>query len=124
ELVRLLGAIPSYYLRYYYLTDEVLREQRSGSHATRAQEVMDIERELLSMYQDPKLDRKPELLGRRGGAFYSEAAVRLMASLAAGTGDVPVVGVRNGAALADLPGAAVVEAPGGLARDGAPPVRP
>jgi 6-phospho-beta-glucosidase len=30
ELVRMLGAIPSYYLRYYYLTDEVLAEQLSG----------------------------------------------------------------------------------------------
>ena len=29
-LVRLLGSIPSYYLRYYYLTGAVLEQQRSG----------------------------------------------------------------------------------------------
>ena len=66
ELVRALGAIPSYYLRYYYATDEVLREQRDG--ANRASDVMAIERELLDLYRDPSLDRKPELLERRGGA--------------------------------------------------------
>ena len=30
---RALRALPSYYLRYYYSTDEVLREQRDGHHA-------------------------------------------------------------------------------------------
>ena len=40
ELIRLLGAIPSYYLRYYYLTDEVLAEQLSGTKRSRAEEVM------------------------------------------------------------------------------------
>src|SRR5438093_4319521 len=41
ELIRALGAIPSYYLHYYYLTDAVLEEQRSGRR-TRAEEVMEI----------------------------------------------------------------------------------
>ena len=69
EAVRALGAVPSYYLRYYYSPDEVLAEQRGGHH--RAQEVMDIERDLLELYRDPALDTKPELLEHRGGAFYS-----------------------------------------------------
>ena len=121
ELIRLLGAIPSYYLHYYYLTDQVLEEQRSGSHASRAEEVMAIEAQLLEMYRDPGLDRKPALLERRGGAFYSEAAARLMASLCAGTGDVQIVDVRNDGALPDLPDDAVVEIPARVDRDGAHP---
>jgi 6-phospho-beta-glucosidase len=120
-LVRLLGAIPSYYLRYYYLADEVLNEQRSGSHASRAEEVMSIERELLDMYRDPALDTKPDLLSRRGGAFYSEAAVRLMASLQAGTGDDQVVDLRNDGAIPGLPSDAVVEIPARIDRAGARP---
>src|SRR5438874_2654991 len=64
-IIRLLGAIPSYYLRYYYMTDQVLEEERSGG-PLRAEQVIQIERELLAMYRDPTLDRKPELLERRG----------------------------------------------------------
>ncbi len=122
DLVRLIGAIPSYYLRYYYLTDEVVREQRSDTHKPRAEEVMEVERDLLRQYRDPALDHKPELLSRRGGAFYSVAATRLMASLSAGTGDVQVVDVRNDGAVPDLPADAVVEIPARVDRDSARPL--
>jgi 6-phospho-beta-glucosidase len=120
EMIQALRAIPSYYLRYYYLTETVLREQRDGH--TRAQDVMDIERKLLEMYRDPVLDVKPALLGQRGGAFYSEAAAALIASLHDGLGDVQVVDVRNGGALSELPGHAVVEVPARIDRDGAHPL--
>ncbi|HEY1332113.1 MAG TPA: 6-phospho-beta-glucosidase [Actinomycetota bacterium] len=118
-LVRLIGAIPSYYLRYYYLTDQVLQEERT--HPSRAEEVMEIERGLLELYRDPTLDEKPKLLEERGGAFYSEAAAQLIASLHADTGDVQVVDVRNGGALPDLPDDAVVEIPARIDADGAHP---
>ena len=36
------------------------------------------------MYADPTLVEKPDLLMERGGAFYSEAAVGLIASLLRG----------------------------------------
>ena len=50
----------------------------------RAQEVMEIEADLLEMYKDPTLDVKPKLLEQRGGAFYSEAAAMLVESLRPG----------------------------------------
>ncbi len=87
-----------------------------------AEQVMAIERELLELYRDPALDTKPELLERRGGAFYSEAAAALIASLHAGTGDVQVVDVRNHGALPDLPDDAVVEVPARIDRAGAHPL--
>src|SRR4029078_8000734 len=102
------------------MTDTVLAEQRAG--ATRAQEVMEIERELLDLYRDPTLADKPKLLEERGGAFYSEAAAQLIASLHAGTGDVQVVDVRNDGALPDMPADAVVEIPARIDRDGAHPL--
>src|SRR5450631_2526386 len=74
-----LGAVPSYYLRYFYAHDVVFREQLDG--VPRAQTVAEIEHELLELYRDPNLDEKPALLERRGGAFYSEAALGLVASL-------------------------------------------
>jgi 6-phospho-beta-glucosidase len=123
DLIRLLGAIPSYYLRYFYLTDEVLREQLSGAKRSRAEEVMAIEERLLDMYRDPALTEKPKLLEKRGGAFYSEAAAQLIASLHDGTGDDQVVDIRNEGAIPDLPAHAVVEIPAGIDRDGAHPGR-
>ena len=120
EMLQWIRAIPSYYLRYYYLTRTVLGEQQNGH--TRARDVMDIEARLLEMYRDPNLTEKPELLDHRGGAFYSEAAAQLIASLYDGAGDVQVVDVRNGGALPDLPDTAVVEIPAVIDRDGAHPI--
>jgi 6-phospho-beta-glucosidase len=120
ELVRALGAIPSDYLHYYYFTQRVLEGQKSGR--TRAEEVMEIEAGLLELYKDPALDTKPKLLEERGGAFYSDAAAALIASLHAGTGDVQVVNVRNDGAIPDLPADAVVEVSCTIDRDGAHPI--
>jgi 6-phospho-beta-glucosidase len=121
DLIRLLGAIPSYYLRYFYLTDQILREQMSGAKRSRAEEVMAIEQGLLEMYRDPALTEKPKLLEQRGGAYYSEAAAQLIASLHDGTGDDQVVDIRNDGALPDLPADAVVEIPARIDREGAHP---
>ncbi|MEA2653080.1 MAG: 6-phospho-beta-glucosidase [Chloroflexota bacterium] len=120
ELVSTLRAIPSYYLRYYYETAKVVAEQGDGH--TRAQDVMDIETRLLDLYRDETLAEKPALLADRGGAFYSEAAAQLIASLHDGAGDTQVVDIRNDGALPDLPDAAVVEIPARIDRDGAHPL--
>jgi 6-phospho-beta-glucosidase len=120
ERVRELGVIPSYYLRYYDSTEHVLAEQ--AQHETRAEEVIRIERELLELYRDPTLDTKPELLEHRGGAFYSEAAAQLIASLVDGRGDVQVVDVVNNGALPGLAADDVVEVPARIDRDGAHPL--
>ena len=106
-IVRLLRAIPSYYLRYYYLTSQVFAELQREK--PRAEEVMEIERGLLKMYADPALDVKPKLLEERGGAFYSEASAMLIESLFTDRGDVQVVNVRGGGALPGLADDDVVE---------------
>jgi alpha-galactosidase/6-phospho-beta-glucosidase family protein len=111
-----LGAIPSYYLRYFYFHDEVLAEQRDG--VPRAAKVAEIERELLQLYRDPELTTKPKLLEQRGGAFYSEAATQLVASLSTGDRDVQVLDVRNDGALPGLADDDVVELPARIELEG------
>jgi 6-phospho-beta-glucosidase len=120
ELIRELGAIPSYYLRYFYTEDERLAEMRTEK--PRAQEVAEIERELLGMYRDESLTEKPALLERRGGAFYSEAATQLVAALASDSGDAQVVDVRNAGTLAGLADDDVVEVPARMGSGGAEPL--
>jgi 6-phospho-beta-glucosidase len=116
-----LGAIPSYYLHYFYAHDTVLAEQRNGA-VPRAARVAEIERELLQMYRDPTLATKPALLEQRGGAFYSEAAVGLVKSLETGDGVVHEVDIRNAGTLAGLAGDDVVEVPARVGRDGPVPL--
>jgi 6-phospho-beta-glucosidase len=114
-----LGAVPSYYLRYFYEHDRVLAEERDG--VPRAVTVGEIEEELLAMYRDPALSEKPPLLEQRGGAFYSEAALGLLAALVSGTQAVHVVDLRSGGAVRGLADDDVVEIP---ARFGAGDVEP
>lgn len=115
-----LGAVPSYYLRYFYAHDEVLAAQQTET--PRATTVAEIERELLELYRDPALTEKPALLERRGGAFYSEAAAALVASLAAGTGDPQVVDIRNDGAIEGLAADDVVELPARITAAGPVPL--
>jgi 6-phospho-beta-glucosidase len=109
DLLRRLGVWPSYYLRFYYAHDAVVAEQKAAP--SRAAEVAAIERQLLDLYADPALDEKPALLEQRGGAYYSEAAVNLVASLVADRGDVQVVNLRNNSTLPFLDDSAVIEVP-------------
>jgi 6-phospho-beta-glucosidase len=119
-LIDALGAVPSYYLRYFYAHDRVLAEQVEG--VPRAAQVAEIERELLALYRDETLTEKPALLEQRGGAYYSEAATGLVAALAGDTGAVQVVDVRNDGTLPGLADDDVVELPARVGKDGPQPL--
>jgi 6-phospho-beta-glucosidase len=121
ELVQRLGTVPSYYVHYFYEHDQVVDEQRRTT--ARAEVVAELERELLSLYEDEELATKPDLLAQRGGAGYSEAAVELVASLAGGAGEGRhVVNLRNDRALPFLADDAVVEVPARVGPGGVGPV--
>ncbi|MGW6709577.1 6-phospho-beta-glucosidase [Streptomyces sp. NPDC054956] len=116
-----LGVVPSYYLRYFYAHDEVVREL--GTKPSRAAEVAAMEQELLGLYGDPALDEKPELLAKRGGAFYSEAAVDLAAALLGdGGSSLQVVNTLNNGTLPFLPDDAVIEVQARVDRSGPAPL--
>jgi 6-phospho-beta-glucosidase len=119
ELLRRLAVWPSYYLRYFYEHDQVVEQQRTKP--SRAEDVAAIERQLLEIYADPAVDEKPDLLQQRGGAYYSEAAVDLIASLITDRGDVQVVNLRNGGTLPFLADHAVVEMPAQVGKQGPMP---
>jgi 6-phospho-beta-glucosidase len=121
EFVEALGMIPSGYLRYFYLQHESLEHLRSKDR-TRAQEVMEIDATLLEKYRDPGLSEKPVELEKRGGAFYSTAAVSLIRSIVTGDGARHVVNVENGSSLPDLPADSAVEVPAVVDAGGAQPL--
>ncbi len=116
-----LGTVPSYYLRYYYAHDQVVDELRTKP--SRAAEVAAMERELLRMYDDPALEEKPALLAKRGGAYYSEAAVDLAAALLGGGGSpYQVVNTYNKGTLPFLPDDAVIEVQAAVGPKGPSPL--
>ncbi|NGY59458.1 6-phospho-beta-glucosidase [Lentzea sp. NEAU-D13] len=107
-LMRRLNMVPSYYLNYFYNHDAVVKKQQT--EPPRAEVVAAVEKELLDIYGDPSVVTKPEQLGQRGGAYYSEAAVQLVHALTGGAGaEKHVVNVRNNGTLPFLPDDAVVE---------------
>lgn len=120
-ILRGLQMVPSSYLQYFYRTSEKVAEQQAEMRS-RAEQVMEIEEQLLKMYQDPDLAEKPAILEQRGGAWYSTVATELIASIVSNTGEVHVVNTRNRGAIADLPAACAVEVPAVVDARGATPV--
>lgn len=98
ECLRACGAIPNGYLLYYYERDKQLKRLQEAKQ-TRAQICMRIENQLLEIYQDHHVCQKPELLNRRGGQLYSEAAISLVEAIYNNTGGVHIVNTRNDGVL-------------------------
>ncbi len=110
ELIRTLGVLPTYYLQYYYYHPDRVREEKEAGK-TRGEVVLEVEKDLLKKYADPKVLVKPPELMLRGGARYSEAAVNLILSLMLDRRDVQIVVARNGSSIADFPEDVSVEVP-------------
>ena len=114
ELIKDVGLLPCHYHRYYYATGEMLGAMLESfkKGATRAEEVKKTEASLLNLYKDPSLNHKPMELSKRGGAFYSDAACELIASIHNNKKTEMVVSVPNNGAIPDLPNDCVVEVSG------------
>jgi 6-phospho-beta-glucosidase len=106
--LRALKGIPSPYLRYFYATDEMYRGIKDKPKS-RAQEVLELEKQLFALYADETLDTKPALLNERGGAWYSRVAVDVMAALTRNEAWIDVVNVQNRGTIPELPFDAVIE---------------
>ena len=110
SLVKALGVIPTGYLRYYYNHPQML-EDLKRAEKTRGEVVQEVEQDLMEKYADPNQLVKPPELSLRGGALYSEAAMRLILSLMFDRRDVQILVTRNNGSLPDLPDDASVEVP-------------
>lgn len=124
EFIKGLGIIPCPYHRYYFkkqeMLDTELNEYAKGE--TRAEVVKRLEEELFELYKDPCLDIKPPQLEQRGGAYYSEAACRLISSIFNDKNDIQPVDVLNNGAIAGLPDNSVVEVSSVITKQGPKPI--
>jgi 6-phospho-beta-glucosidase len=124
EFIEGLGVIPCSYSKYYFQKQEMLEKEllKFSKGETRAEKVKKIEQELFELYQDPHLDVKPPQLLKRGGAYYSEAACRLMSSIYNDRKDIQVVNTRNNNAVTGLPAGSAVEVSCVITKDGPKPI--
>lgn len=121
QMLQQIGGIPANYPSYFYFRDEHIQKCMEAK-LSRGEECKKIEEELLKMYQDPALCSKPALLEKRGGAYYSEAAVSLIESLENNRQEYHVVNVLNHGALPFMAADDVVEIKCRVGKEGAVPV--
>lgn len=124
SFIRALGALTCPYHNYYYKQRDMLEKQlkEAQEKGTRAEVVSKLEKELFELYKDDTLDIKPPQLEERGGAYYSDAAVRLITSIYNDTCDIQPVNTRNNGAIASLPNDSAVEISSIITKDGPKPI--
>lgn len=119
--VEVMGMIPNYYLQYYYYTDKKLESQRKWP-PSRAEEVIEVEKDLLREYADPNLTEPPADLMKRGGAYYSTVATQLLNAHYNDLGETHVVNIRNGGAVKEWNADWVLEMPAAVKKSGITPI--
>ena len=116
----------NYYLRYYYMKEEMLndmlREYAAGE--IRSHKVKAIEERLFRMYADPDLKEKPAELAFRGGAYYSDAAIQLLDAIYNDRREIHAVNIQNQGMLPFLDDDASIEINCVIGKDGAVPIKP
>ena len=121
DFLHAIGGIPSYYLNYFYNHEKCVADAKARA-TTRGEDCIAIEEDLLKLYQDETLVEKPELLDKRGGAFYSEAAVSLIDAIENDRGSVHVVNTVNKGVIPFLAENDVAEIKCRVGKDGITPL--
>jgi 6-phospho-beta-glucosidase len=116
-----LGMIPNSYLQYFYYTGRKVEQQKKWP-PSRAEQVMEIEKDLLRQYADPDLVEPPADLMKRGGAYYSTLATQLINSHYNDLGQIHIVNVRNAGAVKEYPSDWVLELPAKVDQHGIHPL--
>jgi len=119
--IEALGMIPNYYLEYYYYTKYKLSIQQQWP-PSRAEEVIEIEKDLLGLYANPALDTPPPELIERGGAYYSTVATQLLNAHYNDLDEIHVVNTVNNGAVSAWPDEWVLEIPSRVSREGILPI--
>ncbi|MDQ0300219.1 6-phospho-beta-glucosidase [Salibacterium salarium] len=124
DFLKSLNVMTCPYHMYYYKTDEMIEKNNKSAkeEGTRAEVVQKLEQELFELYKDPDLTIKPPQLEERGGAYYSDAAVRLITSIYTDKGDIQPVNTVNNGAIASIPDESAVEVSCVITKEGPKPI--
>ncbi len=120
-LIQTVGAIPTSYLEYYYHKDAKLAHGLKAEKC-RGETCVEIEEQLLEIYSNSELHVKPELLSKRGGSRYSEAAINLVDAIYNDKKEIHVVNVLNKGAIPFMADNDAVEVCAIIGKNGATPI--
>jgi 6-phospho-beta-glucosidase len=121
RLLETLQMMPNYYLSYFYET-EMKRREQDGWPPSRAETVMEVEKDLLREYADPTLTAPPADLMKRGGAYYSTLATQLIDAHHNDLGQIHTVNTRHNGAVQGWPADWVLELPCRVDKTGITPL--
>jgi len=117
--LRALRLIPSWYVRFFYFTEQVLAEDQAAG-TTKADRDVAAEERLGRKYRTVGFDQEcREILAGKGGANYYENVLAAIDAIVNDTSEVIVADVRNDGAIPELPRDAAVEVPARVDRRGA-----
>jgi 6-phospho-beta-glucosidase len=122
DIVRAMGAVPTTYYKYYYHPNRVLENQ--VGKPTRAEQLIDLQDQILKDLGDQDLDHIPESLTSRGAGWYEKIIVPVLLAHAMDTREVFTLNVPNGTTLSWMPPEAIVEVPVVVTRQGFYPLNP
>ena len=110
DAVTVQGAVGAAYVRYYVHPGRILEKQRAAAE-TRAQQLQQLERDLLDGYAAGTTE-----LPRRGAAWYGKAVLPLVDAWLNGSDEILTLGLRNDGRIEGLPDDVVTEAPVRISR--------
>ena len=124
DLLHSMNLLPCGYHRYYYMKqamlDHALEEFKEGG--TRAEQMKQTDHELFEIYKNAQLHEKPEQLGKRGGAYYSDAACECIRAIYGNRKIHMVVSTENRGAIPCLADDSIVEVSCIISATGAQPM--
>lgn len=122
EMIKSLKVLPNSYLQYYYFTEKKLKGQLKWP-PSRAEEVMEIETDLLRKYGMPGRTEPPDDLMKRGGAHYSTVATQLLDAHYNDSNATQILNVPHNGAIPGYPKDWVLEMPCKVNKKGVTPIK-
>ena len=122
EMIRSLRVLPNSYLQYYYFTEKKLKEQEKWP-PSRAEQVIEIEANLLRQYSEPNRTEPPDDLMKRGGAHYSTVATQLLDAHYNDLNETQILNVPHNGSISGYPEDWVLEMPCKVNRNGVKPIK-
>ncbi len=108
EVIRAIGAIPTYYFKYYFHPDRMLAA--TEGRPIRAHQLMELSDQILEEYRSWQPGTPPDMLKRRGAGWYDKIVVPALLAFTEKQDKTLVLSTDNNGISAWLPDEAIIEA--------------
>lgn len=110
DLIELFRMVPTRNAALYFRRAEVAKRQMSGVQF-RSELLHEAEKQILKLYEDPRLSEIPDLTRQRNALWYQETILPVIDALEGKRESTLILSVRNGQCIRDLPEDCCIEAP-------------